>query len=78
MQTVTVVQGGSQHRGERRSLGPYAVDGPGPVARDVAAVEVAAAGDVAAVVVVVGTAALAVVVVGRKVVEAQISGSLKV
>ena len=65
MQTVTVVQGGSQHRGERRSLGPCAVDELAPVARDVAAVEVAAADTVADVVAAVGTVASAVALVGR-------------
>jgi len=65
VQTVTVVQGGSQHRGERRSLGPCAVDELAPVVRDVAAVGVAAADTAADVVAAVGTVASAVAVVER-------------
>ena len=60
MQTVTDVQGGSQHRGERRSLDPCAVDELAPVAHD----EVAA-GTAADVMAAVGTLASAVALVGR-------------
>lgn len=59
------VQGWKQHRGVKRSLGPCAVDGPEPVVRDVAAVEVAAADTVADVVAAVGAVASAVALVGR-------------
>ena len=63
------MQGWNQRRGERRSLGPCAVDELAPVARDVAAVEVAAvdaAADTAADVgAAVGTVASTVAVVGR-------------
>ena len=64
MQTVSVVHRWTQHWGVKRSLDPCAVDGPEPVARDVAAAD-AAADTAADVVAAVGTVASAVAVVGR-------------